>query len=615
MALLLAAHLGCRFEADFSGTRYRCDEGGGCPLGLQCREGFCESGLVDPARDGSTPEDRSDAAPPEVGPEAGPDTALPETGAEAGTDAELDAPVDAPTALVVVATDPANDSSDVEANATLTLTFSESIQPAEDYGSIALTASVDATGTPFPVTKTIADNVLTVTLGYHLCPGVTFNLLVPLGSVQGASGSRLVADYTLTVTSAGARVNVTARGVTGNGNDEAAALQTAFDYARDNGIGTVVIPAGMTIRVGSVVGIDEGLHVFGNGSSLKVTDSPPFMEDGFVFALDGTHVRNLRLDGNWSPPDPNHGGGARIFSNAIFEHNEVFNVRDCLLYTLSAQHSIIADNYLHDSAACGLTLFGDTGAGTWAENLTIVDNTIGHCDEAGMELSQCRFSTIARNTVNLHGAASDMGIGVRDTGAPTLSVDIVDNHITGDFDPSVLHMVGIGSYSGAAEQLNISRNIVAGVTCGLLVRSGGAQVVGNTVTDSTWVGLWLVRDNINVQGNTLTNNEILVGESEVPDHVYAGNTIAYNTIRNSSVLSTSGPHGIELGNHTSGTFIDHNEIRATQCAVAITKDPGGGGLSSNTVVSNNLLHSDAYPSDPICDQGENTQQVSNQTVP
>jgi alpha-tubulin suppressor-like RCC1 family protein len=72
---LAAASFGCSFRASLDGTRYRCNDGHGCPAGSRCVAGFCEGepaasdgGVPDAAPDAG--EDATDAAPADAGPEA-----------------------------------------------------------------------------------------------------------------------------------------------------------------------------------------------------------------------------------------------------------------------------------------------------------------------------------------------------------------------------------------------------------------------------------------------------------------------------------------------------------------------------------------------------------------
>jgi ferric-dicitrate binding protein FerR (iron transport regulator) len=93
---------------------------------------------------------------------------------------------------VVVATDPADGATDVPVDKTVTVTFSEEVQPGAAYGEILLR---DAAGNAVVVVKSISGRVLTLDPVSDLAPGTVYTVIIPAGALKDAAGNLLAQDH------------------------------------------------------------------------------------------------------------------------------------------------------------------------------------------------------------------------------------------------------------------------------------------------------------------------------------------------------------------------------------------------------------------------------------
>jgi len=99
----------------------------------------------------------------------------------------------------VTSTDPANGATGVPVTKTIIVRFNENVQV--DFTNITLTNTVDNTVVDY--IYNVNGNVITIDPETDLAPGVTYAVYFPAGSVIDLSGNAMVADYSLSYTTAG----------------------------------------------------------------------------------------------------------------------------------------------------------------------------------------------------------------------------------------------------------------------------------------------------------------------------------------------------------------------------------------------------------------------------
>ncbi|MEQ2457543.1 glycoside hydrolase family 3 C-terminal domain-containing protein, partial [Flavonifractor hominis] len=103
-------------------------------------------------------------------------------------------------APTVLTSTPDNGAENVPVNQTITLGFSEDVQPSTAYESITLT---EASGTPVELTKEVDKRTLTIDPTADLKSGTTYTLTVPAKAIKDAAGNDLAQPYTLSFTTEG----------------------------------------------------------------------------------------------------------------------------------------------------------------------------------------------------------------------------------------------------------------------------------------------------------------------------------------------------------------------------------------------------------------------------
>ncbi|MCL6635993.1 MAG: Ig-like domain-containing protein, partial [Peptococcaceae bacterium] len=99
----------------------------------------------------------------------------------------------------VSSTDPADNASGVPVSKTITVTFSENIQPGDNYDSITLK---DAYNNLFDIGKSISGGVLNLDPVGNLTGSTIFTVYIPAGAVKDLAGNALANSYGFTFTTA-----------------------------------------------------------------------------------------------------------------------------------------------------------------------------------------------------------------------------------------------------------------------------------------------------------------------------------------------------------------------------------------------------------------------------
>lgn len=105
--------------------------------------------------------------------------------------------------VVVGPTEPENGAAYVPVGVTITVTFSEDVQPGEAYGDIALN---DADGNPVEITTSIEGAALTITPAEALAYNTVYTVVIPAGAVKDAADNALAEKYVFSFTTETAAV-------------------------------------------------------------------------------------------------------------------------------------------------------------------------------------------------------------------------------------------------------------------------------------------------------------------------------------------------------------------------------------------------------------------------
>ncbi len=236
-------------------------------------------------------------------------------------------------------------------------------------------------------------------------------------------------------------------GIRGDGTDETSKLQSAFDYARDHSIRTVVFPQNKVITITSMVRFWGGLTVVGNGSTLKRKAYSAIYPGSMLSVWDGARVSGLIIDGNyWTDdygnPETYSDNGVILGDNVVFDNNEVKNVRAYSVQVYGDSNVVITNNKIHDSYQYGITTGG--GVGGESHNITVTGNTIYNCQQVGIKIRGTHGAVIRNNKITMpENSQFARGISLYSFDLPNEDILIDGNTITGSFKGG--NMDGISS--------------------------------------------------------------------------------------------------------------------------------------------------------------------------
>jgi len=135
----------------------------------------------------------------------------------------------------VAATDPANGATDVPVDKTITVTFTEPVEPGATYGSITVR---DAAGNAVAMTKVIGGRLLTLKPNANLAYNTTYSVTIPARAVMDLAGNGLAQDYTFRFTTR----STSTGGGGGGGGGVVPAVVLALPQATAAPGGTVTLP-------------------------------------------------------------------------------------------------------------------------------------------------------------------------------------------------------------------------------------------------------------------------------------------------------------------------------------------------------------------------------------
>jgi parallel beta-helix repeat protein len=362
--------------------------------------------------------------------------------------------------------------------------------PISSTGTTGSDYKVSVQSTSQPSISDMSNNYFTVTAGTAISttttpsttptPGSTTNTIVISGS------SALYLDQF---------------GIKGDGTDETAKLQSAFNYARDHSIRTVVFPQNKVITITSMVRIWGGTTVVGNGSTLKRKAYASMYPGSMLSVWDGARVSGLIIDGNyWTDdygnPETYSDNGVILGDNVVFDNNEVKNVRAYSVQVYGDSNVVITNNKIHDSYQYGITTGG--GVGGESHNITVTGNTIYNCQQVGIKIRGTHGAVIRNNKITMaENSQFGRGISLYSYDLPNDDILIDGNTITGSFKGG--NMDGISSDNSQNTKIRITNNIVSKCDIGIDLHFTGGTITGNKISEcSTSIA--------GATGNIVTNN-------------------------------------------------------------------------------------------------------------
>jgi parallel beta-helix repeat protein len=331
----------------------------------------------------------------------------------------------------------------------------------------------------------------------------TYTVKLTVTNADG-SASEIKTNY-ITVSSPGVMLSsalyLDQFGIRGDGTDETSKLQSAFDYARDHSIRTVVFPQNKVITITSMVRFWGGLTVVGNGSTLKRKAYASMYPGSMLSVWDGARVSGLIIDGNyWTDdygnPETYSDNGVILGDNVVFDNNEVKNVRAYSVQVYGDSNVVITNNKIHESYQYGITTGG--GVGGESHNITVTGNTIYNCQQVGIKIRGTHGAVIRNNKITMaENSQFGRGISLYSYDLPNDDILIDGNTITGSFKGG--NMDGISSDNSQNTKIRITNNIVSKCDIGIDLHFTGGTITGNKISEcSTSIA--------GATGNIVTNN-------------------------------------------------------------------------------------------------------------
>jgi parallel beta-helix repeat protein len=306
--------------------------------------------------------------------------------------------------------------------------------------------------------------------------------------------------------------------------DEGAKLQAALYSLGDGTSGTrkrVLFPCGKTIMINQQVNTRLWTEYNGNGSTIKlVANSSIDHEDGFFRIYNGCHVHHLKFDGQMYEQSTAYGtndmgfpsstNGVFLYSDCIFEYNEVSNVGAYSLTTYLMNNITIQNNTIHDTWQYGIALKGESDTGTGAfgycTNITVTGNTLYNCYQEGIKIAGATDSLISGNTVTIptpmaHNSDTPDGIKYYSLDCPNADVTVTGNTIVGNSASS--HGISSDENHFTANdnpRSVVTDNIISKCGVGIKASFNDGTITGNKISNC---GTCIVDDGT---GNTVTNN-------------------------------------------------------------------------------------------------------------
>jgi Ca2+-binding RTX toxin-like protein len=352
---------------------------------------------------------------------------------------------------------------------------------------------------------------------------------------------------------------VTQYGAIGNGTtDNWSAIQAALDHVGSVGGGDVFIPSG-TYFLTKGLHVPSNVHLFGAGAATVLVNPPgdlPQLDVGGVrvyatiasVGTTGAHISDLTVDHATNGTTANGiqigaESPSGISTNAVVERTTVegFDSHQYLIFNMRGQDVIIRDNHVIGHAAGpapttylqeGIEIFGGNnvqvygnlvegvrGAGilvhedaataapdTAVNNITVHDNTVvGGAYGTDVTVYTTATGLLFYNNTLTNNSNRGIQIGV-EAGGTLTGVIVRDNAIN---NAGEIGIVLDGVVATAQDVIitgnHINHTVNAGST-GIYLHNMNATVVGNTITDANYRGIFVEGvTTATLNGNIISN--------------------------------------------------------------------------------------------------------------
>jgi parallel beta-helix repeat protein len=296
---------------------------------------------------------------------------------------------------------------------------------------------------------------------------------------QSTAGTLYISDY-----------------VKADGSDETVKLQSAFNYAESHNIKTIIFPTNKIIGVTDTVLTGHNEEIVGNGCTIMlINDSIMDREEPFFRVHEGCHIYGMKFFGNmYNQSRTLHGlndmglpsatNGLMVYSDVLFENNEVSNVGAYSITLWQMDNTVLRNNIIHDTYQYGIALkAGDDNY--LNNNITITGNTFYRCYQVGIKIAGASNSIISNNIVNVPPTMPNnddpSGITLYSLDWRNKNILITDNVVTGNSRTGQ----GIGSQTSDNANSQIKNNKISNLGWGIDVNINNGVITGNTISNCT----------------------------------------------------------------------------------------------------------------------------------
>ena len=438
----------------------------------------------------------------------------------------------------------------------------------------------------------------------------TFTVKLTATNGIGSDDEEKVNYITVSTVTASCPVNLhTMFNVTGDGTDESAKIQAAFDYAGINAPCTITFPASKTITVNNYTIAGDHTEIDGQDSTIKIADDYAVTSSIMRFG-DYNYVHDLKLDGNWHGINQSQVGninGFRIGNYDVFENNEIFNTSAYSIHSYQTSHWTIRNNFIHDGRQYGIA----TGAGSLtvvSENVTVINNIIWNMSQSSIKIRGTGNSSILYNSILLLNGAgeSSTGINLYSNDAKNNNILIDGNTISGDFTNTSRTGTGTSTGIGADPPDNlgsvIQNNTINETYRGIRIQCNFTVVRENEISNSEYSGLEITGNSNFATENILTNTGIFVTGVT---HTATNNTFTHNIVYGGNQYSKALGDGSFLWYNGERNIFDFNVFNVDRYGFHINSTYG---TVNGTTISNNVITAGGAC---IYDEGTGTVQTNN----
>jgi len=273
-------------------------------------------------------------------------------------------------------------------------------------------------------------------------------------------------------------------GIIGDESDETVILKRAFEYVRTHSIRTVIFPENKVIGINDYIETPENIELVGNGCTIRLINNAKINhENSFFYIHAGDYVHDLIFDGNMNNQGGSATNGVMLYSNVRFENNEVKNVGAYTLSTYTGDNIVVNNNKIHDSWQYGIATSGEgfPAVSDYSNNITITNNIIYNCGQAGIKIRQTSNSLVIGNTITILTSLYDdvpTGIRLYSFDGGNNHITITENQISGPGDGSI----AISSDDSANSYISITNNKITNANTGIKINFNNGVITGNTIT-------------------------------------------------------------------------------------------------------------------------------------